>query len=89
LVSGFTAKLLVALVKGWRRLRALRVPLTGPQFRVVWAVKKEQASAEAIAGYTGLAPAAVTAAAGELAALQYQRDIPLLPVTAAGYATEF
>lgn len=91
--SGFspmeTAKLVVALVKGWRRLRAVRVSLTPAQFRVLRAVKRGRGTVEAIAAYTGLSAAAVTAATTELAALRYRQDIPLLTVTAAGFATEF
>lgn len=83
------AKILVALVKGWAKLRSVRISLNERQFKVLRAVKQGNNTAEAIAAYTGLAVEDVTSVGAELEKLRYKQDIPILKVSGNSYSTDF
>lgn len=83
------ARLLVTLLLAWRRLRAVRIPLSKSQFLVMRAVKRGHANFADIVRYTGLGEETVRQAISELAPMRYQRDIPLIEVGPQGIVTQF
>lgn len=80
---------LLSMVKLWRRLRSVRVPLDGDEVKVLRAIKLGCSSRNSIAATTGMAPDRIDPIISDLQRRIYKEEFPLVEGNEGTLVTRF